>query len=72
MHFRPPEEQNQHKVTCGVAVSALQRVQDAIQGRLDAARVKANIITSGTGVCLPGLGGSVLACVLACVPVRLP
>lgn len=49
MHFRPPEEQNDHKVTCGVNVSVLQRVLDSIQQRLDGAGVQANIITSGTG-----------------------
>ncbi len=49
MHFRPPEEQNDHKVTCGVNVSVLQRVLDSIQQRLVSAGVQANIITSGTG-----------------------
>lgn len=49
MHFRPPEEQNDHKVTCGVNTAVLQRVLDSIQQRLDGAGVQANIITSGTG-----------------------
>jgi hypothetical protein len=49
MHFRPPEEQNQHKITCGVNVSVLQTVLGSIQQRLDTAGVQANIITSGTG-----------------------
>jgi hypothetical protein len=49
MHFRPPEEQNDHKITCGVNVAVLQRVLDSIQQRLDGAGVQANIITSGTG-----------------------
>lgn len=49
MHFRPPDEQNDHKVTCGVNVSVLQQVLDQIQAALEAAGVQANIITSGTG-----------------------
>jgi len=49
MHFRPPEEQNDHKVTCGVNVAVLQQVLDSIQQRLSTAGVQANIITSGTG-----------------------
>lgn len=49
MHFRPPEEQNDHKVTCGVNTAVLQRVLDSIQQRLDSGGVQANIITSGTG-----------------------
>ncbi|KAF6259195.1 sucrose-6F-phosphate phosphohydrolase-domain-containing protein [Scenedesmus sp. NREL 46B-D3] len=49
MHFRPPDEQNDHKVTCGVNVCVLQRVLDQIHGALDKARVQANIIVSGTG-----------------------
>lgn len=49
MHFRPPDEQNDHKVTCGVNVGVLQKVLDQLQSSLDAARVQANIIVSGTG-----------------------
>ena len=49
MHFRPPDEQNDHKVTCGVNVSVLQQVLDSIQQRLESEGVQANIITSGTG-----------------------
>jgi hypothetical protein len=49
MHFRPPNEQNDHKVTCGVNVGVLQKVLDQLQGSLDKARVQANIIVSGTG-----------------------
>lgn len=49
MHFRPPEEQNDHKVTCGVQVEALPRVLEALETRLAAAEVDGNIITSGTG-----------------------
>jgi hypothetical protein len=50
MHFRPPEEQNDHKVTCGVSTAVLQRVLDSVQQRLDSEKVQANIITSGTGM----------------------
>lgn len=63
MHFRPPEEQNDHKVTCGVNTAVLQCVLDSIQQRLDGAGVQANIITSGTGgwvgltLVLPDVGG---------------
>lgn len=49
MHFRPPDEQNDHKVTCGVNVGVLQQVLDLINASLEAAGVVANIITSGTG-----------------------
>jgi sucrose-6F-phosphate phosphohydrolase len=49
MHFRPPEEQNDHKVTCGVHVDALAGVLESVQAALDRAGVRANIITSGTG-----------------------
>ena len=37
MHFRPPEEQNAHKVTCGVRVEALPRVLETVRGALAAA-----------------------------------
>jgi len=30
MHFRPPEEQNEHKITCGVHVNALQQVRSVM------------------------------------------
>lgn len=49
MHFRPPEEQNDHKVTCGVRNDALGRVKQLIEAALTAGAVEANIITSGTG-----------------------
>ncbi|GFR51603.1 hypothetical protein Agub_g14027 [Astrephomene gubernaculifera] len=49
MHFRPPEEQNPHKVTCGVADGAVGRVVASVQQQLAAAGVGANVITSGHG-----------------------
>ncbi len=49
MHYRPPEEQNRHKVTCGVHGAALQRALGTLQSHLDAKGVKANVITSGHG-----------------------
>lgn len=49
MHFRPPEEQNDHKVTCGVRTDALGRVKQLIEAALTAGAVEANVITSGTG-----------------------
>lgn len=49
MHFRPPDEQNQHKVTCGVKVDVLASVVGRLQEAIDNKGVAANIITSGTG-----------------------
>ncbi|KAI8471812.1 MAG: sucrose-6F-phosphate phosphohydrolase-domain-containing protein [Monoraphidium minutum] len=49
MHFRPPEEQNDHKVTCGVQVGPLPGVLERIGAVLEKGRVDCNIITSGTG-----------------------
>jgi len=49
MHFRPPEEQNDHKVTCGVNVSVLDKVLGMVNKTLADASVQANIITSGHG-----------------------
>jgi hypothetical protein len=49
MHFRPAEEQGEHKITCGVACSVLQQVTGHLQGRLDEAGVEANVIVSGKG-----------------------
>ena len=49
MHFRPASEQNEHKVTCGVAVAALPRVLASVEDSLAAGSVKANLITSGSG-----------------------
>eukprot|EP00775_Hariotina_reticulata_P009256 gene9256-9422_t len=49
MHFRPPDEQNDHKVTCGVNVAVLPQVLDQLQAALAAAGVQLNVITSGTG-----------------------
>lgn len=77
MHFRPPEEQNDHKVTCGVNTAVLQRVLDSIQQRLDSDRVQANIITSGTGMVVKqtgrGRGGGLAACMQPVLrPVLMP
>jgi hypothetical protein len=49
MHFRPPEEQNDHKVTCGVRADVLDAVATGIRRDLDAANVQANVIISGEG-----------------------
>lgn len=49
MHFRPPEEQNDHKVTCGIHSSVEQLVTDHIHAALGAANVQANVILSGQG-----------------------
>ena len=47
--FRPDEEQNEHKLTCGVKKACLNKVLKHLQGKLDAALVQANIISSGIG-----------------------
>ncbi|KAG1661702.1 hypothetical protein FOA52_002038 [Chlamydomonas sp. UWO 241] len=49
MHFRPKEELNEHKITCGVHTSVLERVLDNVRSGLGRAGVKANVITSGSG-----------------------
>ncbi|KAL3162887.1 hypothetical protein ABBQ32_009336 [Trebouxia sp. C0010 RCD-2024] len=49
MHFRPPEEQNDHKVTCGVHIDVVEQVQQQISNSLGADGVKARLILSGTG-----------------------
>ncbi|KAG2425471.1 hypothetical protein HXX76_013681 [Chlamydomonas incerta] len=49
MHFRPAEEQNDHKVTCGVADAAAGGVVGTVNSELAAAGVSANVITSGHG-----------------------
>ncbi|KXZ45571.1 hypothetical protein GPECTOR_53g157 [Gonium pectorale] len=49
MHFRPAEEQNDHKITCGVADPAASRVVDRVNAELERHGVAANVITSGHG-----------------------
>ena len=49
MHFRPPEEQNDHKVTCGVHVDVMEQVQQQISGQLAHQGVQARLILSGKG-----------------------
>lgn len=49
MHFRPPEEQNDHKVTCGVHVDVMDQVQQQIADSLEADGVEARLILSGKG-----------------------
>lgn len=49
MHFRPPGEMNEHKVTCGVRADALARVQARITSELEAAGVAHRLIVSGKG-----------------------
>uniref|UniRef100_A0A7S0QZA9 Sucrose phosphatase-like domain-containing protein n=1 Tax=Chlamydomonas leiostraca TaxID=1034604 RepID=A0A7S0QZA9_9CHLO len=49
MHFRPPEEQNAHKVTCGVRADVMGPVQAVVEANLASAGVKANVIVSGHG-----------------------
>jgi hypothetical protein len=58
MHFRPPDEQNDHKITCGVNVSVLKQVTEQIESALIKGRVSSNIIVSGTGRCIFLLLGS--------------
>jgi sucrose-6F-phosphate phosphohydrolase len=49
MHFRPPSEMNEYKITCGVAKSALDTVLAQIQAQLDAEKVLYKAIVSGSG-----------------------
>ena len=49
MHFRPPEEQNEHKVTCGVHASSVRQVTEQIESALEMAGVQARLILSGKG-----------------------
>lgn len=49
MHFRPPSEMHEHKVTCGVACKALDTVLNHIGKALDAENVAHKIIVSGSG-----------------------
>lgn len=48
MHFRPPDEQNNHKVTCGVREAVVGKVEAHIKEILDEAGVSAKLIVSGT------------------------
>lgn len=49
MHFRPPAEQNEHKVTCGVHVGALARVAQDVRERLARHGVRLRLVASGVG-----------------------
>lgn len=49
MHFRPPEEQNRHKITCGVHASVEEAVIRHINDQLFDGAVRANLIVSGAG-----------------------
>ena len=49
MHFRPPEEQNDHKVTCGVHADVMDQVQKQIRKQLTEEGVEAHLILSGKG-----------------------
>lgn len=49
MHFRPKEEQNEHKVTCGVRADIVERIQEVISRTLKNDKVSAKLIVSGRG-----------------------
>lgn len=49
MHFRPPNEQNEYKVTCGLAVTVLPKVLMTLSTLLEEGGVRANVIVSGIG-----------------------
>ncbi|GLC47268.1 hypothetical protein PLESTF_000927300 [Pleodorina starrii] len=49
MHFRPKEELNDHKITCGVADAKVAAAVARVNSELAAAGVAANVITSGHG-----------------------
>lgn len=48
-HFRPPSEMNAHKITCGVAVSALDEALTCISAKLEDQGVQYKAIVSGKG-----------------------
>jgi len=49
MHFRPPDEQNEHKVTCGVRVDVIEKIKEIIARTLEKEKVSAQLIVSGRG-----------------------
>jgi sucrose-6F-phosphate phosphohydrolase len=49
MHFRPPSEMNDYKITCGVAKFALDDVLALIKAQLDAEKVLYKAVVSGKG-----------------------
>eukprot|EP00210_Caulerpa_lentillifera_P000298 g291.t1 len=49
MHFRPKNEQNEYKVTCGVRNECIKKALEHIQSKLYESGVKANLIYSGIG-----------------------
>lgn len=49
MHFRPPSEMSEHKVTCGVRLDVLEAVLASISADLAAADVAHKLIVSGSG-----------------------
>lgn len=49
MHFRPANEQNEFKITCGVNVTALDTAMQTIQESLKGKLVFVNLIYSGNG-----------------------
>ncbi|KAL4425696.1 hypothetical protein ABPG75_009712 [Micractinium tetrahymenae] len=49
MHFRPPNEMSEHKVTCGVRVDVLEGVVASISADLAASGVAHRLVVSGSG-----------------------
>lgn len=49
MHFRPSEELNDHKITCGVRCDVLEQSIALIRAPLDAAGVAYKLVVSGSG-----------------------
>lgn len=49
MHFRPPSEMNEHKVTCGVRADVAEAVVAGLADTLAAQRVAHRLVVSGKG-----------------------
>ncbi|PSC75747.1 fumarylacetoacetase [Micractinium conductrix] len=49
MHFRPPSEMSEHKVTCGVRINVLEKVLASVSADLAGAAVEHRMVISGSG-----------------------
>jgi hydroxymethylpyrimidine pyrophosphatase-like HAD family hydrolase len=49
MHFRPPNEMSEHKVTCGVRLNVLDKVLATIRSDLQQAGIRHRLVVSGSG-----------------------
>lgn len=49
LHYRPPHELNEHKITCGVRTSVLSSLIPELEVLLNQREVKRQIVASGVG-----------------------